>query len=193
MDTTTANQSVTFFITCWLLYQESMLQEQHRDWPIPEQPRPSLIPHQWLVIILSCSAGNRGSSTSTHSLWVAEQMWRLQQMCNVLLSISRHDEWLSEWRMDAASVLILPSFLCSLCKCAFLSSVCLYSFNPEPPSLLHQRSILTSSDRHQQTRPPISQPERLKWNIINNPAYWNLLSAVSLSLFNKRLVTVFPI
>lgn len=43
------------------------------------------------------------------------------------------------------------------------------------------------------SRPHISQPERLKWNIINNPVYWNLLSAVSLSLFNKRLVTVFPI
>lgn len=43
------------------------------------------------------------------------------------------------------------------------------------------------------SHPHISQPERLKWNIINNPVYWNLLSAVSLSLFNKRLVTVFPI
>lgn len=50
-----------------------------------------------------------------------------------------------------------------------------------------RRSLIPS------TQPLIIQPEKLKWNIINNPPYWNLLSAVSLSLFNKRLVTVFPI
>lgn len=68
---------------------------------------------------------------------MAEQMWRLQQMCNVGLSItvatsSRHDEWLPERWMGAAS--------CALSKCDFLSLFCLYSFNPAPPSLLSPSS-----------------------------------------------------
>lgn len=82
---------------------------------------------------------------------------------------------------------------------SFFSSS-LEQFNRQTPSglnvvllFLPETILLSNTLPEPLTRPPISQPERLKWNIINNPPYWNLLSAVSLSLFNKRLVTVFPI
>lgn len=75
---------------------------------------------------------------------------------------------------------ILSSYL------LFSSSMLLFLFP-------HPLVFFLSGEHCSWPRLSISQPERFKWNIINNPPYWNLLSAVSLSLFTKRLVTVFPI
>lgn len=74
-----------------------------------------------------------------------------------------------------------------------LSSYLLFSSSMLLFLLPHPLVFFLSGERCSWPHLSISQPERFKWNIINNPPYWNLLSAVSLSLFTKRLVTVFPI